>query len=193
MGSGITTATLLATPTLQRVDTIEIERRMVDGAKQFGERNAGLWTDERSHFVFDDAKAWLARSTAPWDIIVSEPSNPWVSGVASLFTTETYERIAKHLAPGGVLVQWIQIYEVDGALLSSIFRALVAHFPHYAVYKGGSGRPDHRCVAGPRTGDRRGGAVQAPRPCVDAEEGGVAGPADIDSALARRHRCRSMR
>ena len=98
-----------------------------------------LWTDERSHFVFDDAKAWLARSSAPWDIIVSEPSNPWVSGVASLFTTETYERVAKHLAPGGVLVQWIQIYEVDGALLSSIFRALVAHFPHYVVYKGGSG------------------------------------------------------
>jgi spermidine synthase len=139
MGSGITSATLLAAPTIQRVETIEIERRMVDGAKQFGDRNAALWTDERSHFVFDDAKAWLARSSAPWDIVVSEPSNPWVSGVASLFTTETYERIAKHLAPGGVFVQWLQIYEADGVLLSSIFRALVAHFPQYAVYKGGPG------------------------------------------------------
>ncbi len=181
MGSGITSATLLSTPTLQRVDTIEIERRMADGAKQFGERNAGLWTDERSHFVFDDAKAWLARSSAPWDIIVSEPSNPWVSGVASLFTTETYERIAKHLAPGGVLVQWIQIYEVDGALLSSIFRALVAHFPHYAVYKSGPG--DLIIVA---SRDRV--------PVVDAtalfkhrelgsmlRKVGVAGPADIDA------------
>jgi spermidine synthase len=181
MGSGITSATLLSTPTLQRIDTIEIERRMADGAKQFGERNAGLWTDERSHFVFDDAKAWLARSSAPWDIIVSEPSNPWVSGVASLFTTETYERIAKHLAPGGVLVQWIQIYEVDGALLSSIFRALVSHFPHYAVYKGGPG--DLIIVA---SRDRV--------PVVDAtalfkhrelgsmlRKVGVTGPADIDA------------
>ena len=139
LGSGVTTAALLATPVLQRVDTIEIERRMADGAKLFSERNARTWSDERSHFVFDDAKAWLARSPAPFDIIVSEPSNPWVSGVASLFTTETYERIAKHLAPGGILAQWIQVYEMDGALLSSIFRALGAHFPHYVVYKAGAG------------------------------------------------------
>lgn len=181
VGSGITTAALLAVPTLQRVDTIEIERRMVDGAKQFGERNAALWTDERSSFVFDDAKAWLARSSTPWDIVVSEPSNPWVSGVASLFTAETYERIAKHLAPGGVLVQWIQIYEADGPLLSSIFRALVAHFPYYAVYKGGPG--DLIIVA---SRDRP--------PVVDAaalfkyrelasmlKRVGVSGPADIDA------------
>jgi spermidine synthase len=181
IGSGVTSATLLATPTLQRVDTIEIERRMADGAKRFGERNAGLWTDERSHFVFDDAKAWLARAAAPWDIIVSEPSNPWVSGVASLFTAETYERFARHLAPGGVLVQWVQIYEIDGPLLSSIFRALVAHFPHYAVYRGGPG--DLIIVA---SKDRV--------PVVDAatlfkhrelgsmlRKVGVAGPADIDA------------
>ena len=139
IGSGVTTAALLASPTLQRVDTIEIERRMLDGAKLFEERNAVVFSDPRSHFVVDDAKAWLARASAPYDIIVSEPSNPWVSGVASLFTVETYERFARHLAPGGVLVQWIQLYEMDGALLSSMFRALVAHFPHYTVYKGGPG------------------------------------------------------
>ncbi len=181
IGSGLTSATLLGSPTIQRVDTIEIEQRMIGGAKQFAERNAALWTDERSHFVIDDAKAWLARASAPWDIVVSEPSNPWVSGVASLFTVETYERIAKHLAPGGVLVQWIQVYEVDGALLSSIFRALVAHFPHYVVYKGGPG--DLIVIA---SRDRP--------PVVDAaglfkhrelaamlKKAGVAGPVDIDA------------
>ena len=137
--------------------------------------------DERSHFVFDDAKAWLARSHAPCDIVVSEPSNPWVSGVASLFTAETYERIAKHLAPGGVLVQWIQVYEIDGALLSSIFRALVAHFPHYVVYKGGPG--DLIVVASRErhAGRRRRVAVQASRARGAAEAGRrVASPADID-------------
>jgi spermidine synthase len=181
VGSGITSSTLLAAPTLQRVDTIEIERRMIDGAKQFGDRTAALWSDERSHFVYDDAKAWLSRASTRYDIVVSEPSNPWVSGVASLFTDETYERIAHSLAPGGVLVQWIQIYEVDGTLLSSIFRALVQHFPHYAVYKGGPG--DLIVVA---TRDRP--------PSVDAaalfarrelaavlKQVGIAAPADIDN------------
>ena len=139
MGSGTTSTVLLASPTLQRVDTIEIERKMVEGAKAFAPRNGPVYSDERSHFVFDDAKAWLARVDIPYDIVISEPSNPWVSGVASLFTEETYARVAKSLAPGGVFVQWIQLYEIDGALLSSMFRALVRHFPHYMVYKGGPG------------------------------------------------------
>ena len=181
VGSGISTAALLASPALQRVDTIEIEPRMVDGAKTFGDRNGAVWSDERSHFVFDDAKAWLARATTAWDIVVSEPSNPWVSGVASLFTSETYERIAKHLAPGGVFVQWIQIYEMDGPLLSSIFRALVPHFPHYTVYKGG---PADLLVV----------ASRERTPVVDAgrlfgergiatllKQAGLSSPADVDS------------
>jgi predicted membrane-bound spermidine synthase len=181
VGSGMTTAALLASPAIQRVDTIEIERRMVDGAKRFSDRNGAVWSDERSRFVFDDAKAWLARSTQPYDIVVSEPSNPWVSGVASLFTVETYARIAKHLAPNGVLVQWMPIYETDGEQLSSTFRALATHFPHYVVYKGG---PADALVVASR--DRR--------PSVDAAalfadrtmakllaDAGVRSPSDVDT------------
>ena len=182
VGSGITTATLLAPPTLQRVDTIEIERRMVDGAKLFSERNAALWTDERSHFVFDDAKAWLARATTPWDIVVSEPSNPWVSGVASLFTAETYERVAKHLAPGGVFVQWIQIYEVDGAVAFVDLSRAGRAFP--ALRRSTRAAPGDLIIVASR--DRP--------PVVDAaalfkhrelatmlKQAGVSGPADIDA------------
>ena len=139
MGSGITSAALLAWPSIERVETIEIEPRMVDGARLLSERNAAVFSDARSHIVYDDAKARLARADGAWDIVVSEPSNPWVSGVASLFTSETYARVAKHLAPGGVFVQWIHLYEMDGALLSSILRALVSHFPHYEVYAANTG------------------------------------------------------
>ena len=180
VGSGITSATLLASPTLQRVDTIEIERRMVDGAKHFGERTSALWSDERSHFVFDDAKAWLSRTSTRYDIVVSEPSNPWVSGVASLFTAETYGRIARNLAQGGVLVQWIQIYEVDGTLLSSILRALAVHFPHYAVYKGGPG--DLLVLASrDRAPTVDASALFATRSMAAAlKQAGIAAPGDID-------------
>ena len=133
-GSGITTHTLLASPNLQRVDTIEIEAAMVEGARYFLPRNKLAYDDKRSHIVIDDAKAFFARSNARYDIIVSEPSNPWVSGVASLFSQEFYERIRTYLTNDGVLVQWIQIYEIEPDQVAAIIRALAKHFPNYEIY-----------------------------------------------------------
>ena len=133
-GSGITTHTLLASPNLQRVDTIEIEAAMVEGARYFLPRNALAYNDPRSRIVIDDAKAFFARSNAKYDIIVSEPSNPWVSGVASLFSQEFYERVRHYLTSDGVLVQWIQIYEIEPDQVAAIIRALAKHFPNYEIY-----------------------------------------------------------
>ncbi|MEE2785889.1 MAG: hypothetical protein VX589_01020, partial [Myxococcota bacterium] len=67
-------------------------------------------------------------------IIISEPSNPWVSGVASLFSQEFYARITKHMSPGGILAQWIQLYELEPALVVSILKALRLTFPTAVVY-----------------------------------------------------------
>jgi predicted membrane-bound spermidine synthase len=133
-GSGLSTHYLLASPAIERVDTIEIEAAMVEGARLFRPRNELAYTDPRSHILIDDAKAFFARSSAKYDIIVSEPSNPWVSGVASLFSDEFYERIRHYLTDDGVLVQWIQIYEIEPDLVAAIIRALGKHFPNYEVY-----------------------------------------------------------
>ena len=138
-GSGISTHTLLASPLLKRVDTIEIEAAMVEGAQLFRPRNERAYTDPRSHILIDDAKAFFARSSAKYDIIVSEPSNPWVSGVASLFSDEFYDRIRNYLTDEGVLVQWIQIYEIEPDLVAAIIRALGKHFPNYEVYAADAG------------------------------------------------------
>lgn len=138
-GSGISTHTLLASPLLKRVDTIEIEAAMIEGAEQFRPRNERAYTDPRSHILIDDAKAFFARSSAKYDIIVSEPSNPWVSGVASLFSDEFYDRIRNYLTDDGVLVQWMQIYEIEPDLVAAIVRALGKHFPNYEVYAADAG------------------------------------------------------
>ena len=138
-GSGISTHTLLASPLLKRVDTIEIEAAMIEGARHFRPRNDLAYTDPRSHFIIDDAKAFFARSSARYDIIISEPSNPWVSGVASLFSDEFYDRIRNYLTDDGVLVQWIQIYEIEPELVASIIRALGRHFPNYEIYAADTG------------------------------------------------------
>ena len=135
MGSGLTTHVLLSTPTLAAVDTIEIEAGMIEGAKHFWPRNARAYTDPRSHLHIDDAKTFFSSHQTRYDIIVSEPSNPWVSGVAGLFSKEFYGLLAnRHLADGGIFVQWLQLYEFDLRLLTSVLKALSPNFADYAVY-----------------------------------------------------------
>lgn len=88
MGTGLTTHTLLANAGLTRVDTIEIEPAMAEASRLFAPVNASTFADPRSNIVFDDAKTYFSTHNRRYDFIVSEPSNPWVSGVFSLFTVE---------------------------------------------------------------------------------------------------------
>ncbi len=133
-GAGLTTQTLLSNPTLERVDTIEIEPEMVRGAELFRPRNELAYTDPRSHVVIEDAKTFFSTQSRKYDLIISEPSNPWVSGVAGLFSDEFYRLMRPHLAPGGLFVQWLQLYELDVPLALSVLKALEANFDDYAVY-----------------------------------------------------------
>jgi spermidine synthase len=133
-GSGSTSHTLLTDTDLVQVDTIEIEPAMVEASKLFGEHNKKVYQDPRSHIYIDDAKTFFSAHHAKYDIIISEPSNPWVSGVASLFTDEFYSQVKQHLTTDGVFVQWLQLYEINPELLSSVFKALNKNFPYYEVY-----------------------------------------------------------
>jgi spermidine synthase len=134
-GSGLTTHTLLTSGLVRRLDSIEIEPLMVEAARQgFGPRIHNVFEDPRSHIVYDDAKTFFASAREPYDLIVSEPSNPWVSGVATLFSDEFYRRIAQHLAPDGYFVQWMQVYETNIGVIASVVKALTPHFGAYALY-----------------------------------------------------------
>lgn len=133
-GSGLTTHTLLGSPRVHQVETVEIEPAVHAGARLFGERVERAYSDPRSQVHFDDARRYFASARRRYDVIVSEPSNPWVSGVASLFTREFYAFLRGHLAEDGVLVQWLQTYEIDDALLASMLAALLAEFPDAEAY-----------------------------------------------------------
>lgn len=136
-GAGITTTAVLASPDVERVDTIEIEPAVIEGARHFQPANDAAYTDPRSRIVLDDAKSFFARSGHKYDLVVSEPSNPWVSGIASLFTVEFYGRVRHSLNPGGLLVQWIHGYEFSTELLASILNAMDAHFGDFVLYRSG--------------------------------------------------------
>ncbi len=138
-GTGMSSATLLGSPHLKRLDTIEIEPAMVEAAQHFRPVNELAFTDPRHHVVIEDAKSHFSRGRRRYDIIVSEPSNPWVSGVASLFTEEFYARARQHLNDDGLFVQWMHVYEITPELVASVFRAMTKSFPVYEIYMGTPG------------------------------------------------------
>lgn len=154
-GSGLSTHTVLGSPLPKRVETIEIERAMWEGAKVFGPRVARAYEDPRSVVYFDDARTHFAAGRAQYDAILSEPSNPWVSGVASLFTREFYQFAHRHLREGGALVQWLQTYELSDPVLAEMVAALLEVFPEVDLYSVNSGdllivarRGEHRPLNG---------------------------------------------
>jgi predicted membrane-bound spermidine synthase len=137
-GSGLTTHSLLGSPNLTVLDSIEIERAMVEGARFFAPLNSRAYSDPRGRIHIEDAKTFFAAHGKRYDVIVSEPSNPWVSGVATLFSDEFYAQVKRYLKPDGLFMQWVQVYEIDVPLLSSIFVALGRQFGDYTVYRNGA-------------------------------------------------------
>lgn len=134
-GSGLTSATVLLSERVKSLESIEIEPFMVEAASQgFRPKIHQVFEDPRSRIVLEDAKTFFAMTREPYDIIISEPSNPWVSGVATLFSDEFYSRIVTYLKPDGLLVQWLQIYETDMSIIASIVTAMSRHFGAYAIY-----------------------------------------------------------
>lgn len=133
-GSGITGETILGDPRVVHLDTIEIEPKMVELARHFRGMNQRMYDDPRSAIHIDDAKSFFASNGQTYDLIVSEPSNPWVSGVSGLFSVEFYRHASRYLREGGMLAQWIQTYETHPDRVASILKALDQSFDDYLLF-----------------------------------------------------------
>ncbi len=134
-GSGMTSHLLLGSPYLKSLTTIEIEPAMIEGSRAFAKANWRVFADTaRSHFAIDDAKSFFATNGSQFDLIVSEPSNPWVSGVSGLFTVEFYARVKHYLTPNGVFGQWLHLYEINDGLVMSVLAALHQNFASYQIF-----------------------------------------------------------
>lgn len=133
-GSGMTTHALLGHAEVGQVDTVEIEPAMVEGARHLGHRVDRAFNDPRSHVVIDDAKAYFASVPKKYDLIISEPSNPWMGGTASLFSTEFYQYVPRQLNEDGLFVQWLQLYEITPELVNSVLSAMLVNFKDTKAY-----------------------------------------------------------
>ncbi|HVE85609.1 MAG TPA: fused MFS/spermidine synthase, partial [Myxococcales bacterium] len=135
-GAAITTGSVLSHP-VESLDMVEISPAVLEAARLFGDDNRHALDDPRTRVHVDDAKTFLAGARAqPYDLVVSVPSNPWVSGVSGLFTREFFRAVAANLAPDGVLVQWIHTYESDEPLIRLVMRTMRETFPFATTWVG---------------------------------------------------------
>ena len=135
-GSGMTASALLGYPELERLDVVEIEPAVVDAAPLLAQLNRSALHDPRVHVTFDDARNFLFTTRLKYDLVISEPSNPWIAGVATLFTREFYAAVRGRLAPGGVLVQWMQAYSLYPADLRMLFATFLSEFHGATLWHG---------------------------------------------------------
>jgi hypothetical protein len=138
MGSGITAGATLAYP-INRLDIAENCEPVISAANIFGGWNRHVLDDPRTHVWREDARTVLKLHPQLYDVIITEPSNPWTVGVGSVFSREFYEIAASHLKPGGVVAQWFHVYEVNDDIVRLVLRTFNSVFPYIEVWDTGIG------------------------------------------------------
>src|SRR5215204_4684047 len=134
--TGITVGAMLQSP-IQSVTCVELEPGTVAASRFFEHINNRPLDDRRTTLIIDDARAFLRVASNRYDFIVSEPSHPWVPGVANLFTQEFFELGRARLNDEGIFVQWVQIYQLSTESLRSVLATYHKVFPHLLVFRVG--------------------------------------------------------
>ncbi len=135
LASGITAGAVTLIPDVERFEVVELEPAIEKAALFFGEYNHDVLADRRLELVGNDGRNHvLLAEPGSYDAIISEPSNPWISGVSNLFTREFFELGKSRLKPGGVWSQWVQMYGMDERDLRILLRTFAEVYPHVLVY-----------------------------------------------------------
>jgi spermidine synthase len=135
LGTGSTAGWLGAIDEIERVDVVEFEPAIVHVANACGPVNASVLANPKVNVTFGDAREVVTTSDRRYDVVFSEPSNPYRAGVASLFTHDFYVAARERVAEGGVFVQWFQTYEVDGATIETAAATLATVFPEVQLWQ----------------------------------------------------------
>jgi len=138
LGSGITAGATLAYP-IQRLDIAENCEPVISAAGIFGDWNHHVLDNPRTHIWREDARTVLKLHPQLYDVLITEPSNPWTVGVGSVFSREFYEIAASRLKPGGIVAQWFHVYEVNDDIERLVLRTFNSVFPYIEVWDTGVG------------------------------------------------------
>jgi spermidine synthase len=138
LGSAVTLGSALK-HSIRRADVLEISPEVVEASRYFDQENHRALDDPRTHVVVGDGRTHLLFTRQQYDVIVSEPSNPWMAGIASLFTKEFFQAARARLKPGGVLCQWAHTYDISTRDLQSIVATFTSVFPDGTLWLVGDG------------------------------------------------------
>jgi len=135
LGSGMTCGAVLRHPGVERLDVVEISPEVAEAARQFAAYNDKVLDQPRLRLVLEDAKSYLQITDRIYDVIISEPSNPWMAGVSGVFSREYYESCRSRLQTNGVMAQWVQIYETNDRALEIVLSTFSSVFPFASVWQ----------------------------------------------------------
>lgn len=129
LASGVTAGEVLDYP-IDQLDVLEISKQVVTASDFFRPWNSDVLSDPRTNLIVQDGRAHLQLTDQMYDVIISEPSNPWMSGLATLFTKDFFELCKDRMTENGILVQWVHTYQMDWQTVELIGRTFTDIFPN---------------------------------------------------------------
>jgi spermidine synthase len=133
-GSGVTLDSLRRVPGLNHIDSVELEPAVLEAGRYWKAYNHDVLSETRIRHWATDGRTFLLGSPRRYDLIISEPSNPWMAGIGNLFTRDFYQACAGRLEPGGLMAQHLQLYHVSRADLGMVLRSFFSAFPYGSMW-----------------------------------------------------------
>ncbi len=134
-GSGVTVGSALTHP-LKSLEVVELIQKVIKASVHFEHVNQKPLEDPRTRLIVEDAANYLITTPKTYDVIISEPSNPWIAGIGSLFTLDFYELTKGRLREGGIFLQWLQAYEISDSTVFGILKTFRQVYPFVYVFHG---------------------------------------------------------
>ncbi len=135
LGTGSSAGWLGVVPSMERVDVVELEPIVLEVARQSHAVNQDVLNNPKVHVRIGDAREVLLTANQTYDLIASEPSNPFRAGIASLFTQEYYRAASDRLTDDGLFLQWLQAYGVDASAVRTVYATMASVFPSVETWQ----------------------------------------------------------
>jgi spermidine synthase len=134
-GAGVTAGSFVPYPDMESLVICELEKQIPLASTQyFGKQNYDVYHDRRTHMVYDDARHYIFTTREKFDVITTDPIHPWVKGTSVLYSKEYYELCKQHLNAGGVVAQWLPIYDSDPETIKTELATFFAVFPGGTIW-----------------------------------------------------------